>query len=282
MGNIPALRNVPFRVALINQATGGQAWWVGEGDGKPLTRITFCRTTLEPLKVATISVATMEVLRDSSPSAERLIRDDLAAAVAERIDQTFVDPALAGVANISPASITNGAESVASTGDTADAIRLDVRALLQKFIDSKNPLTQGVWIMGSANALALASLMNPLGQPEFPSIGMTGGTFMMRPVIISDYVGDIVVLVNASDIWFADEGGISIDSSQEASLQMVDGTDEGATNNSATPVATSLVSMFQTNSVAFRAERTLNWARRRDSAVAYLTGVSWGGAVPAS
>jgi hypothetical protein len=40
--------------------------------------------------------------------------------------------------------------------------------------------------------------------------------------------------------------------------------------------------MFQTNSVAIRAERTINWMRRRDSAVAYLTGVSWGGAVPAS
>jgi hypothetical protein len=34
--------------------------------------------------------------------------------------------------------------------------------------------------------------------------------------------------------------------------------------------------MFQTNSVAFRAERTVNWARRRPSAVAVLTGVNWG------
>jgi hypothetical protein len=41
-------------------------------------------------------------------------------------------------------------------------------------------------------------------------------------------------------------------------------------------VATSLVSLWQTNSVGFRAERTLNWARRRASAVAVLGGVHWG------
>jgi len=41
-----------------------------------------------------------------------------------------------------------------------------------------------------------------------------------------------------------------------------------------------MVSMFQTNSVAIRAERTINWMRRRTQAVAYLTSVSWGGEVP--
>jgi len=34
--------------------------------------------------------------------------------------------------------------------------------------------------------------------------------------------------------------------------------------------------------VGFRAERTINWSRRRSSAVAYLTSVNWGGSVPAS
>jgi len=65
---------------------------------------------------------------------------------------------------------------------------------------------------------------------------------------------------------------VMVDMSREASLQMLD----NPTNNSATGTATSMVSMFQTNSVAFRAERTLNWAKRRASAVAVLSGVNWG------
>lgn len=278
-GNYPALRGIPFRVPIITQPTGSSAWWVGEGDGKPLTKPTFGRTTLAPLKVATIAVATMEVLRDSSPSAERLIRDDLAAAVAERVDLTFIDPAVVAVANVSPASITNAAEAIASTGPAADDIRLDVRSAMQKFIDAKNPLSSGVWIMSSGTALALSMMLNPLGQPEFPGVTMMGGTFQGLPVMTSEYVGDYIVLMNASDVWFADDGGINIDMSTEASLQMVGGDDQGATQNSITPVATSVVSLWQTNSVGFRAERTLDWALRRASAVVIITGVAYGGAV---
>jgi len=51
----------------------------------------------------------------------------------------------------------------------------------------------------------------------------------------------------------------------------------GATDPSV-PVPTSLVSLWQTNSVGIRAERFINWGKRRASAVAYLTGVAWGGA----
>ncbi len=280
---IPSLRQIPFRVPLISQSTAGTAYWVGEGDGKPLTRATFGRTELAPLKVAVIAVATMEVLRDSSPAAERLIRDDLANAVIERTDLSFIDPTVTAVPNVSPASITNGAESIVAQSYTdADDVRTDVRALMQKFIDAKNPLTSGVWIMSATNALALSMIKNALGQAEFPAITINGGMFEGLPVLVSDHIGDYVALVNASDIWLGDDGGISIDMSQEASLQMVAGDDEGATVHSVTPVATSLVSMWQTNSVAFRAERTMNWARRRASAVAYLSGVAWGGAVPPS
>jgi dienelactone hydrolase len=96
------------------------------------------------------------------------------------------------------------------------------------------------------------------------------------PVIASDYVGDIVILLNASDIYLADDGEISVDASREASLEMSD----APAHNSGTPTPAQMVSMWQTNSVAIRAERTINWMRRRDPAVVYLTGVSWGGEVP--
>jgi len=277
-GSVPSLRRVPFRVPLISQTGGGAGYWVGEGKAKPLTAFDFGRTTIEPLKVANIAVLTMEVLRDSSPSAEAIVRDALRDALVERLDTDFINPAKAAAAGVSPASITNGAANVASTGTDADAVRLDVRAVFQKFIDANNAPSSGVWIMSAANALALSLMVNALGQPEFPGITMMGGTFFGLPVIVSEYAGSIVALVNASDIYEADDGEIAIDMSTEASLEMSD----APANNSTTPTAAQLVSMFQTNSVAIRAERTVNWARRRTSAVAYLTGVNWGGAVPAS
>lgn len=276
-GGIPSLRRIPFRTPLIGQTGGGQAYWVGEGKPKPLTAFDFTRTTLDELKVATISVVTEELLRKSSPSADAILRDALAAAVAERVDIDFIDPAKAASSGVSPASITNGVTPITSTGNAADDIREDLRQLWGTFIAANNTPTTGVYVMSAMTALALSLLRNPLGQTEFPGLTLNGGTLDGIPVITSEYfapvtAGGYVALVNAQDIYFADEGGVQVDVSREASLQMLD----NPTNASADGTATSMVSMWQTNSVAFRAERILNWSKRRPSAVALLDGVNWG------
>lgn len=271
---VPSLRRVPFNVPLVGQTEGGAGYWVGEGKAKPLTRFGYERNILDIYKVANIAVVTEELLRRSNPAAEAMLRDNLAAAIAARLDTDFINPAKAAVAGVSPASITNGVTAVASSGGDADAIRADIRALMATFIAANNAPTSGVWIMGSVTALALSMMTNPLGQPEFGNVSMTGGTFNGMPVIVSDYIpAGTVVLANASDIYLADEGGVQVDMSREASLEMAD----NPAHNSDTPTgATSLVSMFQTNSVAFRVERFINWSRRRPSAVAVLTGATWG------
>jgi len=276
---IPNLRRVPFRVPLGSQTGGGAGYWVGEGAAKPLTSFDFSRTTLEPLKAANIAVLTEEVIRDSSANSEQLVRDALRDALAERIDTDFIDPANAGTAGVKPASITNGITSIAASGTgDADDIRLDVRSLLQVYINANNRAQSAVLIMQSGTALALGMMTNALGQPEFNGLGMNGGRLQSLPVITSEYVPDgYVIAVNASDIYFADEGGIAVDMSREASLEM----DTAPTNNSVTPTEQTMVSLWQTNSVGFRAERTLNWARRRAEAVQVIRDAAWGGAVTA-
>lgn len=274
---VPNLRSVPFREPLISQTGGGSGYWVGEGNAKPLTSFDFERTTLEPLKVANIAVLTEENIRSSAPSSEMIVRDALRDALTATQDTAFIDPANSGSPGVKPASITNGAASVvAQTWSDADDIRLDVRALFQKFIDADNPPENGVWIMSTTNALALSMMVNALGQREFPGITMTGGTFEGMPVIASRYAGTNVALVNASDIYEADNGAVNVDMSREASLQMDNAPDNPST------ASTVMVSLWQRNLVGLRAEREINWKRRRASAVAYLTGVVWGGAVPAS
>jgi hypothetical protein len=276
-GGIPSLRTVPFRTALIGQTSGGDGYWVGEGQAKPLTKFDFSRTTLEPLKVANIAVATMETVRDSSPAADGIIRDQLAAALRERLDIDFIDPSKAASAGVSPASILNGVAGIAATGSgDADDVHTDLKALFSAFIAANNAPTSGVFIMTATTALSLTLMQNALGQPEFPGMTMMGGILSGLPVIVSEYVptasaGSVVALVNANDIYLGDMGGIDLSMSSEASLQMDSEPDNPAT------ASTVLVSLWQNNLVGFRAERTISWARRRESAVAYLTGVNWGG-----
>lgn len=278
---IPSLRRVPFRVPLISQTGGGEGYWVGEGKAKPLTSFDFARTTLEPLKVANIAVLTDEVIRNSSPSAEAIVRDQLAEALKARLDIDFINPAKTASAGVSPASITNGAahSAASGTGD-ADDVRADIRSLLGEYIAANNPPTTGVIVMRSDTALSLSMMVNALGQSEFNGIGMNGGMLLGIPVITSEHVpAGVVAMINASDVYLADEGGIRLDMSREASVEMLDGSLTGNSIGVVPGTAASTVSLWQTNSVGFLAERTINWARRRTSAVAYLTGVAWGGAV---
>jgi HK97 family phage major capsid protein len=275
---IPALHAIPFNVRIIEQTDGGNGYWVGQGAPKPLTAFGFAPITLGYTKVAAISVITQELARFSSPSAERLVRDSLAAAVIARIDTDFVDPAAAAVANVQPASITNGLTALSSAGVSADNARTDLANLLSTFIEANLDPTSVVLIMPATLALALSVMVNSLGQPEFPGLTMNGGRLNGIPVITSQYAanasggGNLVIALNASDVFLADDGQVTIDASDQVSLQMLD----NPTNNSATATATTMVSMWQTNSIAIRAERFINWSKRRAEAVVYMDDVNWG------
>lgn len=278
---IPSLRRVPFNVRIVGQTSGGDGYWVGQGAPKPLTKFDFNAVQLGHAKVANIAVLSDELVRFSNPSADGLVRDALRDALLARLDTDFVDPNKSASANVSPASITNGATAIASSGSTLDAVTADVQAVMTEFINANMSVQNGVWIMSAVTALALSMMRDALGRPAFPTLTMNGGTFAGLPVIVSQYVtnatsGAHVILVSASDIWLADDGQVVIDASREASLQMLD----NPTNN-IDGTATTMVSMFQTNSVAIRAERFINWQARRNTdeakSVVYLTGVQWSG-----
>lgn len=277
-GNIPSLRRVPFNVRMIEQTQGGTGYWVGQGAPKPLTAFGFAPVTLSFTKVAAISVITEELARFSTPSAEQLVRDGLRDALVERIDRDFIDPAEAGTANIQPASITNGLTALTSAGTSADNARTDLANIVADFINANQNPEGLVLIMPTTLALALSFQVNSLGQPEFPGLGLSGGNINGIPVITSQYAanasggGNLVIAVNAREIFLADDGQVTIDASREASLQMLD----NPTNNSATATPTTMVSMWQTNSIALRAERFINWAKRRTEAVVYMDDVNWG------
>lgn len=267
-GNIPSLRKVPFNIRIPAQTSGGSANWVGQGKAKPLTKFDFESIIFSFAKVSAIAVLTDELIRFSNPAADALVRNALAEAVIARLDTDFINPSKAEVPNISPASVTNGIAAIPSTGNPDD----DAAAAFGVFVAANLQPNGAVWLMSSTTALALSMRKNALGQKEYPEMTLLGGTFQGLPVIVSQYVGNQLVLVNAPDIYLADDGGVAVDMSREASLEM----ESEPTGDSITPTGTELVSMFQTNSVAIRAERWINWKRRRTAAVAVISGVNYG------
>lgn len=267
------LRNVPFNVRIPGQTQGSTVAWVGETAPKPVSALGFEDITLRFNKLAGIVVISDELARLSTPSAEGIIRGDLVAQIAQFTDDSFINPAYAAVSDVRPASVTNGAPNIPASGTDADALRTDVRALYAQFIQANMSTAGAIWVMTSTQAMAIGMMLNPLGQPEFPGIGAEGGTLLGLPVLVSEVVpsdsnGSIIVLLKQSEILLADEGGVTIDVSREASLQMDSAPATGAQQ---------LVSLFQNNLLAIRAERMITWRKRRAQAVAYISGANYGG-----
>jgi HK97 family phage major capsid protein/HK97 family phage prohead protease len=275
---IPSLTHTPFNVRVPSQTSGGNAYWVGEGAAKPLTSVAFSSVTLTHHKVATIAVLTKELVRLSTPSAELRVRTTLAEAVVARLDLDFIDPAHAASAGVSPASITNGLVALSSAGTSSDNVITDIGKILKAYIEN-NMTTSGLVLIMPASLAMVAGLMrNSLGQRVFPDLNMTGGTLEGIPVITTQYAanssggGNLVIAVHAPSILLADDGNVTVDASDQVSLQMSD----APTINSVTGTGASLVSMWQTNSLAVRAEREITWLKGRSEAVVYMDDVNWG------
>lgn len=271
-GNIPALRRIPFNVHIKGQTVGGTGYWVGEGKPKPVTKFGFEDTYHGWFKVAAISVLTDELIRFSDPSAETYVRDSLGDVLVERMDTDFINPAFAGAANVSPASILYGVTAIPSSGTDVDAALVDIDALWDAGDAANHVFDTPVYITRAAIARKMSGLRNALGQKMFPDVTAAGGSIEGVPLLVSNYVpAGVFALVNASDIYLSDDGQATVDFSREASIQMLD----NPTNASSDGTATTLVSMFQNDSTALRAHRFVNYSRRRPTAVAYLTGVAW-------
>jgi hypothetical protein len=94
---------------------------------------------------------------------------------------------------------------------------------------------------------------------------------MGMPVVTSEScLSTTIVLLAAQEVYIA-LGDVMIDASREASIEM----NTAPTGNSGTPTASSLVSLWQTNSVALRVEQFANWQKRRADAVAVITGAAY-------
>lgn len=275
LGKIQNLTRVPFNVRMGGQNSASSAYWVGQGKPVPVSKLGTTEVTLGIAKAAGLVVLTEELVRNSSPAAEILVRNDLRDSIAQFLDVQFLDPNYAEVTNVSPASITNGVTPLTPSGTDAAALRKDMQTLIDNFTQNNLDISNAVWIMSPTRAMAISMMLNSLGQEIFPQMTMQGGTFLGLPCITSlsaniagsPASGDMIILANAPEILLADDGEVAIDASREASIQMLDNPTNDASGST---VATSMVSMFQTNSVAIKAVRFINWKKRRTFAVQFV------------
>jgi HK97 family phage major capsid protein len=130
----------------------------------------------------------------------------------------------------------------------------------------------GCWVMHPRSANFLGALLTTGGQRMWPEINIRGGMWYGLPVITSASVPmesdstTTITLIDGGEVFLADDGGVTLSSSNEASVQMLTNPATGATTE---------VSLWQSNLSGIRVERWENWARRHDAGIQILDSVAF-------
>ena len=184
---------------------------------------------------------------------------DLSDSITGFSDAQFLLPTKAETIE-SPASILHGVTPITAAGLTIDNFRSDLRKLRGQFITGNVSLTGCYYIMSETMASFMSDLIDALGNPVYRGMDAPVGEKTLKglPVVESESAGAIIALIKPSEILLADDGGIDLSISSEATLDFNDGTDDVSLN------------LWQQNMIAVRAERYIRWKKRHALAAAWI------------
>jgi HK97 family phage major capsid protein len=261
LGGLVGTRPVALNKLLLKRTNGVTGFWVGEALPVPMLKPVLDGSMLTAKKVAAIIATTTEAIRAESPAAEAVQQQDLETGCIGALDSAFLDPANAGSDAI-PAAVTYGAPTIDASSDVV----ADIKALIEVF---KGDFSSSYFVCDPKIAMSLAMMQTPSGTFAFPDCSPRGGSLAGVPLLVSrfsprDSSGGQLALIDASGIALALEG-IELSQSENTSLVMADTPTSPAT----------MVSLFQTNTVALRAILRANWENQRVGGVAVISGANY-------
>ena len=248
-------------------AGGAIADYVGENQALPRSEPTFSQIRMTARKLAAIVPVSNDLLRQTRGAADRIVRDDLVAALGQREDAAFLrDPGLGnapkGLRWWAPAGnvfAANGTVSLANT--TADLGKL-VLALKQANSRMRTP----AWFMAPRTEQYLLTLRDTSGRFVYRDEMVTGSLWGYRvqvstqiPVTLGAGAESEIILADMADAVIAEQPGLLVDASPDAAYH--DGT--------------GLVAAFSLDQTVVRCIALHDFAMRNDASVAVLTGVTW-------
>ena len=210
--------------AQLGQQMGGA--FVGENGVIPVKQAKLTSAVMNRYKMAVISAFTTELLEQSTPNIEAIIRTSILEDTALALDGAFLD-GRAAVGGVRPASAFNSAATQAGTsGGTATAVITDLKYLLGRMssINGASP----VLIMNSNRLLGLSTITTAAGGFMFRD-EIAAGRLLGIPVIASTTVADTVVgIIDAGSMALANDAP-RFAVSDQATLTMASSDDQTPT-----------------------------------------------------
>lgn len=268
----PFSRVIPVSGSLTMpvQTSGVAGTYIGENEDDNSQDITFGQRKFDPKTLRALVVTSNDLIRNSSPEADMIIRDDCASALAEGQDLNFIRGTGVGAGPkglrywAAAASVNNG------TGTTSAAIEVDLAQMVARMAANyKVQLGSLRWLMPSRTYYKLYTLRHAIGADVvslvFPEIranppmllGYPVSQTNQIPITLGGGTETEIYLVNMTDVMIGDEHGIEIAVSDTAAYRDSSGN---------------LQSAFSRNQTVIRAIAKHDLQVRRVQAVEVLTG----------
>lgn len=147
---IRVLTGLRGNVTVPKYGSGLETGWVTEGQAVPESQMSFDGVTLTPKHVGGKTEMSRQLIQQSSPAIEQLVREDLSFLIAKQIDRAIINGS--GTAG-EPLGILNtvGIQTVAGLPDTW----AEVLAMLEMLDDVE--IANGRWLTSAAVRTVLAS-----------------------------------------------------------------------------------------------------------------------------
>lgn len=297
---------IPRRDLSGTHGTDMAGAWVGELGVIPVKKLALTSQTLSENKVAVISAMSSEIMNQSVPALEQIVRQAMIDDTAEALDSSLLDN-VAAAAGIRPAGLLHGVTGTASSGATSSNIITDIRTLLTALTNA-NLGSQPILIMNTQRLLGLSTVTNAVGQFAFRD-EIASGRLLGVPVIASSHVPTGTIVAVDGNSFVSASGAPMFKVSDQAVLTMADagaaapsqagdkndfmGGDLGTAEQvppkggiivngtgTAAPAGTAVanyqaMSMYQQDAVAIRMIMPLGWGLIRTGSVASITGAAW-------
>jgi hypothetical protein len=254
-GGVPGgMAITPARSRGFTVSTGITGSSPSEKSIKPISSLALAQQLVEPRKAAAVVVATKELVE--SPGAVALLNSELTAGCVAAVDSVFLSALVAGTT------------PTASAGNSLANITTDLGVLLSAVSTGAN--SKVYYVVSPTNMKKLVLKASSIGSPAFPELTINGGPIFGGVwAIASDSIPSGTALMFAGDALAGNSEAIVLDGSEQAVVMM-------DTSPDSPPIAASvMLSLWQTDHRALRAERYFAFTITRASGVASLSGVAY-------
>ena len=172
------LGNLRGDIVIPRQATSSTAYWVAENEALTESGLTFDTITMGPKHVGAITELSRQLLQQSNPSIEQLVRDDFVAVVSAAVDLAL----LHGDGVKQPEGIVTAATG---TGTLGAATWAKVLKIIEDL--GADNITPNYWLTSPQVVTKLRSTLKEAGLPGYL---MENGQLAGIPVAVSKHLAN--------------------------------------------------------------------------------------------